>query len=432
MSWKNRCYACFGQDSEFFIWDKEKDSVVPSYLYFPPKEANLLLIDQKTADYYQGPDFSERQKQCYLKDFEGYVKVNPRPDVQRGYTRSGLGSQYLSSRVFRDGLAVEFNTAPNTCRGLFFNDLRHMVWLAEGLLPENLSFTSRPWVEITQEMMKDFPEDLLILGCSPTLDAYTGRRVKIEEDPRKLLFRTSGSHLHMSFHQTQKDQPGYLPLEPEDFAPFIKAADLLLGVPFTYVFGDELEFKRRKLYGKAGEFRHQHYPAGYEGLEYRVLSSRLWNHTGPFSLFYGIWKFIFGYGEFLDQVIQKWDKAWEPTIQEAINLGSPKALEEALALSVKAMPDPAYYYSEPALKRNQDAASELIGVRGSGISESDKLSVWAFLRELSKSGAFEDAGLRNPRFTDGHNGWQYFMDRGGQAVKQKIFRPPQMRTTLAA
>jgi hypothetical protein len=225
-----------GQDSEFFLWDTKKDAVIPSYKFFPKREDSTFITRIKM-----------HATECVEIPWNSVKLVK----LKRKYNRFPLHyTDAYTPRVFRDGLAVEVNTNPTNCRAFMFNGVRYALLLAEpwSRASKTRVYTSKPWVPITKKMIADFPDDLKVLGCSPSIDAYAEREKSVGVDPLKTYFRTCGSHLHMSF----VDKRG---LPPEQWSPFIKLADLLLGVPFTYIFGDELEFKRRELYGQAGEFR---------------------------------------------------------------------------------------------------------------------------------------------------------------------------------
>lgn len=358
-----------GHDSEFFLWDEAKQEVVPSFKYYPQVE--------------KAKPFTATRRRIRKR------YISPPAQGPTGYIgRTGRWADLYTPRVdvmcsgqpvklFRDGLAVEINTSPVTCRAYLWNDTKMaLLWGEPARMPKHYKFTSRPWVEVSKKLMDSFPPDLQVLGCSPSLDAYTERQKSIAVDPMKTFFRTCGSHLHMSF----VDGP-----PPEEYwAPFIKLADLLIGVPFTYVFGDELERKRRKLYGQAGEFRFQK----YGGLEYRALSSRLWNHQGVFSLFTGIWKYILGGGGF-KTLVEGWDKSWEPEIQQAINEVDIPLCEKLLPLYYKLIQRVNFHYTV-----GKDAVDE---------------GLWATLRKLNLEGAFPDAGVwARPFAPEGHSGFNDF------------------------
>lgn len=335
-----------GQDSEFFLWDKEEGKVVPSYLFYPEKEHAIFYY--KVSDPY--------------------------------------------SKVFRDGLAVEVNSRPQLCRAYIINDVQRII--QETRPPElrkleKVSFTSRPVVELTQELVDHFPPDLQILGCHPTLDAYKQKTRVVQVDPKKLLFRTSGSHLHMGFQKESHYVLGEVPVP--FWSRWVKACDLFLGVPFTLLFQDSLEFKRRTLYGQAGEFRHQQYSKTSCGLEYRVLSSRLWNHPAIASLFLNLFKYVVGNFDFTFGRLQ-WDKAWEDDIQEAINTGNQRALGRAMFLWAENYPG------------SGDGDQYLLN---KGLSPDDVLNFWRKAKRIAD--LTPDAGVVNQQWREAHYGWNEYL-----------------------
>lgn len=325
--------SLIGQDTEYFLWDTKKQQVYPSWKHFPQKKKALK------ATYEAFPLGHWSGRDAYL---------------------------------YRDGLAVEVNSGPVTCRAWLWEDQKLTLQkLRPAELPQKVIYTTRPVVEVNEALRASFPKDVAQLGCSPTMDAYTGRQKIIKVDPRTLPFRSIGAHLHISFTQQ---------LHPAWHQPFIKLADLLLGLPFTYIFADELEFKRRTLYGAAGEYRIQR---SYGGIEYRVLSPRLYNHPAIMGLFTGIWKHLLGSRALA--LWSYWDSAWEVPLQLAINTG--EGLEELLPIWDKV--------TFPVL-------------RPFGFEGSSSIWLWKKLRELNLAGKFPDAGIANYPFPDAHDGWREY------------------------
>lgn len=89
------------------------------------------------------------------------------------------------------------------------------------------------------------------MGCDVSYNAYTFAPNKV--DRKDYTLRTSGFHIHIGY-----DNP-----DPEISIEIIKAMDLFLGVPSVLIDPDK---ERRKMYGKAGEYRLTSY-----GVEYRPL-----------------------------------------------------------------------------------------------------------------------------------------------------------------
>lgn len=351
-----------GQDSEWFLWDTKKQEVVPSYKYY------RTAGEAKPLSMFKG-----------LKK-----KYHPRVDPTTGFRTSvcSYTSNAGMSKIFRDGLAVEVNTPPVTCRAFLYNDLRWTLLSGEpGRMSKHLAFTSRPVAEITEKMMQDFPEDLRILGCNPSLDAYEERIKSPQVDPMKTFFRTTGAHLHMSFTRR--------PLPEEYWSPFIKLADLLLGVVHVIIFGDALERKRRTLYGQAGEFRFQE---SYGGIEYRSLSSRIWDHQAIAGIFTGLWKYFLG--QTFTKMWSCYDLAWQDDIRQAIN-------EVDVDLALKLL---------PMWQTVATASGQLTYTLGRlPFACPDRLpKVLLFLRDMVQRGEeIKDAGIwANPFANDAHSGWR--------------------------
>ena len=91
------------------------------------------------------------------------------------------------------------------------------------------------------------------MGCSASYDAWSFEEHRVDRSDYTL--RTTGMHIHVGYDN------------PNDKASIdiIRAMDLFLGVPSVLIDPDT---ERRKMYGKAGDFRMKKY-----GVEYRVLSS---------------------------------------------------------------------------------------------------------------------------------------------------------------
>lgn len=287
-----------GQDTEFFVYDTALGGVVPAH--------SVGIAKEKTQIPYAGS-------------------------------------------YFRDGYAIEFNAPASSCRsGVWENLAKTMDNFKNGFreqdvynektgyyetiknppaVPSRYKLITDPCATIDLSEIKSWPKDLHVLGCHPTYDAYGECEKVVEVDPLELDFRTTGAHLHHSAGSGFKPTLSQLGL-------YAKYCDLLVGLPHTIIYGDDMEFKRRTLYGQAGEFRKQEYKCSYGpgtvtiGFEYRVLSSRLYNHPGIFGLLSAIFKYTLErYGE-LDKA--GWNKKLDAPLRKAINtgVGATELLEE--------------------------------------------------------------------------------------------------------
>lgn len=90
------------------------------------------------------------------------------------------------------------------------------------------------------------------MGCSSSYNAWTYKQHSVDRSDETL--RTTGMHIHVGYDKPDTDVSIEL----------IRAMDLFLGVPSVLIDPDT---ERRKMYGKAGDYRLKSY-----GTEYRVLS----------------------------------------------------------------------------------------------------------------------------------------------------------------
>ena len=248
------------------------------------------------------------------------------PAHSLGIAKTKVNVDYCGS-YFRDGYAIEFNSPPASCRaGIWENLAKVMKHVKNNVLKEHIILITDPVTNIDLEELKSAPADLKVLGCNPTFDAYKKEEKTVNVDPMTLPFRTTGAHMHYSFNSHEKHKLSALGI-------LAQYCDLLIGLPHTIIFGDDKEFQRRTLYGTAGEFRKQVYEKNtyggpIEGFEYRVLSSRLYNHPGVFSLFYGIFKYLLGNRNSL--LTAGWNDKLSVPLARAINtgVGAMELLEE--------------------------------------------------------------------------------------------------------
>lgn len=181
--------------------------------------------------------------------------------------------------VIRDGVQVEFNVQPNSCRQVFSTNLRDcFVKLTEQITTEEQKSKSISYklmgrygrtktkekvvpcfdqtVAITPEEMTSLSIKSQQFGCTPSHNAY-GDASQIIEDASQYFSRSAGGHLHLGLSVTLGDM---------DKA--VKILDVLLGNTCVLLDRHTGNVERRKMYGRAGEYRLPRH-----GLEYRVLSN---------------------------------------------------------------------------------------------------------------------------------------------------------------
>lgn len=177
-------------------------------------------------------------------DLVGGTKESPRPLGREGYF------------VQEDNVLAEFNIPPAKTRKEFIENIQTGYEL---LKTELKSKGFIPLVTASHKFKPDQLQDprAMVFGCTPDYNAWLGLEVENpspspEKEP---LLRSAGGHWLLGYDNPRK----------ETNVAMVKLADALLGLPAVLLDGDT---DRRKLYGKAGSFRHKAF-----GVEYRTLSS---------------------------------------------------------------------------------------------------------------------------------------------------------------
>ncbi len=154
-------------------------------------------------------------------------------------------------------------------------------------------------------------------GCNPNSDAYTG-----EENPPANFIdttRTGSFHIHLGYDKLN---------DMDKKIKFIKLLDAFLGCTSVVIDKDESSKARRKLYGRAGEFR----PTPY-GIEYRVLGPYMLGRPELVKIAYEIVHFTVGVFEHNHKLVVR-----DLEIQSAINENDKVAAEKiAMACGLPAM-----------------------------------------------------------------------------------------------
>lgn len=234
-------------------------------------------------------------------------------------------NEYGSLGISRDGLALEMNLYPAGCRanfGYYFrkglDDYTRKVLEPEGL---ELRFTST--VKLSQSFIDRTPPAILEMGCDPSENAYG--KAPIPAFAYGEPFRYAGGHIHTSYHGTgaalrEKGE--------ESINALVRAFDLFVGLPLSIIRPIPEAFARRRVYGRAGEYRLQKH-----GIEYRTPGSELWMEHWLLSMALGVMRVLsdhtFPAGKLkpyatnsihnLGKILENanWDK-----VRETINTGS--------------------------------------------------------------------------------------------------------------
>lgn len=179
--------------------------------------------------------------------------------LKRPLKLPGVGS------VVTDGVQVELHPRASNCR-------EAISWNIEDCLQElhdklakhpGLKIDYTQVVTVSKAALEPLSDHAKFLGCKPSFNFY-GREQKIVNgmEYRK---RSGSGHIHLGSKYIATEKYPDRSVKPERLAP---SCDILVGVIGVLQDRDPGAVERRKLYGKAGEYRLPRY-----GFEYRTLSN---------------------------------------------------------------------------------------------------------------------------------------------------------------
>jgi hypothetical protein len=265
------------------------------------------------------------------------------------------------SRFIIDGVQAEMNPRPNTCRANLANEISacfnklHQELNNNGEIEVDFSGV----IEVSDEEFDSLSEKSKRFGCDPDFNIYKKKMNKVKVDPKVYRKRSAGGHIHLgcddysvniggsrkteelgkfSLHEIQhgkeiseevrkklglKEGKYIVKLDgiaralqkPERVLPIL---DILVGNTCVLIDRDKNASERRKVYGRAGDYR-----LPPHGIEYRTLSN-FWLRSYPMM------SFVFGMARMAVMVVAEnieYGSVWECKLKEAVNW---KDIEKAI------------------------------------------------------------------------------------------------------
>lgn len=177
------------------------------------------------------------------------------------------GKPMVNRNIVLDGVQLELHPAPSTCRqslaaglAILFQNLRNALATRE----DGVRASFEPVVHVSKKEMDQLSDAAKTLGCAPSLNAAKANAtVKVAK--RDALMRSAGGHIHMGIGALR---PLLAADNGKGAKPLVDLFDILCGLPCVLLDRDPNAAKRRRVYGRAGEYR---LPAW--GIEYRVPSN---------------------------------------------------------------------------------------------------------------------------------------------------------------
>lgn len=171
--------------------------------------------------------------------------------------RSGYAAAYW------DGFQAEFRlNAASQCLDYTHTRINDGLFQIVKAKPPGSRVSLLNVVNVPQRLRTEATDEQIALGCEPSLNAYDDKPDVIE-NPRGLAIRFAGGHIHFGawpwnaqcYHRESAIREA------------VKMLDATIGVASVGLFQTD-DPRRRRYYGRAGEFRMPEH-----GLEYRVLSN---------------------------------------------------------------------------------------------------------------------------------------------------------------
>lgn len=182
-----------------------------------------------------------------------------------------------ASKFIIDGVQAELNPQPYGCRANLANEIKRcMVQLDAELKKRGKGITPDfgRAVEISAKNLADLAEESRKFGCAPSNNVHSKKASEITVNPETYRVRAAGGHIHIGKGATGTDRA-----LTTDHKRTVQMLDLICGNTAVLVDRDPANIERRKVYGRAGEYRlPQH------GLEYRTLSN-FWLTAYPLMSF---------------------------------------------------------------------------------------------------------------------------------------------------
>lgn len=349
----------------------------------------------------------------------GSEKVLADTGMVADYHRPG-GGIYKGNKIVTDGVQVELNPTPISCRALLageiaasFRALRDHLATMQGVA---VSF--RSVVEVNKQELDALSERSKLLGCAPSRNTYD-KEATISVDLATFRTRSAGGHIHLGLNTG-----GSLFKARERLVPIL---DILLGNTSVLIDRDPQAAERRKTYGRAGEHR---LPA--HGLEYRTLSN-FWLRS------YQLMSFVMGMARLstnvLYQTLEGRQYYSEPSSFNYLTTQSKWDAEAALLKSVdleavrRAINENDLTLAKQNWQGVKQFLSDHVTLMDSGLDEKKVDSFEYFTRMIEEKGIThwfpEDPMTHWCAIQDGHGvGWEAFLNN--QVTQQMMASKPRL------
>lgn len=232
-----------------------------SYIYTSPERTPLTPLRMQRVKFGCDPEFFFTNKGKIIES-------------EKIISEEGLKAKYNNNKIIVDGIQAEFNPLPSDCReGLADHIINCFKTIAEQIKDDkDISTDFSQTIEVTKKQFDEIDDKAKKFGCDSSYNTNGDSKSEIKINPDTYRKRSAGGHIHLG-----RSDPWNLEIagalgSPERLVPLL---DMLVGNTCVLLDRDEGNIERRKVYGKAGEYR-----TPKHGLEYRTLSN-FWLKSYP-------------------------------------------------------------------------------------------------------------------------------------------------------
>lgn len=173
--------------------------------------------------------------------------------------------------IKRDGVQCELNPRPMVCRAHLHNEIRGLLrQLKQEIERKGIKYeiVSDQVIKMDKKILDALSAEARRFGCAPSNNAYTKTTNKIKVSASKYLYRSAGGHIHIGFPAVDYNFEKFIRPNEEGIQRLVKLFDIMVGCIGTLLDRDIWARERRKVYGRAGDYR-----TPKHGFEYRTLSN---------------------------------------------------------------------------------------------------------------------------------------------------------------
>lgn len=225
---------------------------------------------------------------------DGSEKIIPKEGLKQ--TEDFYSTERHGSVIKQDGVQCELNPRAMTCRAHLHNEIVACFMTLKKSL-KDYKVSSKQVIKMDKKILDNLSKEARRFGCAPSRNAYTESENKINVSPSRYLYRSAGGHIHIGHLKSdnfyKKDHEKIF----ADIPKLVKLFDIVVGCNGTLLDRDIWAKERRKVYGRAGDYR-----LPKHGFEYRTLSNFWLNDYIYMSLMFGLARMA------CEFVLNDWDK----------------------------------------------------------------------------------------------------------------------------